>query len=77
MRNSFKPGSVFRCDKDNHGGSFNFIIIGKSDRRGYFRCRLEYDNPKYPSHGIEQDYSSTHLKRYGKQINPPTREDEG
>ena len=65
----FSIGRRWYCD--NTAGSrpsFTFIIIGPGLKAWEKTCRLEYEDPRIPSHGIEGVYTHKHLKKYAKLV---------
>lgn len=62
----YRPGARWRCKSER--GDFHFVIIGPGSKPDRKRCRLDYDIPSASSHGIEQEYTHRHLKKYGRYV---------
>ena len=65
----YSVGQRWYCDNTACGRpSFTFVVIGPGEKPNEKKCRLEYDDPKNPSQGVETYYTHKHLKKYAKLV---------
>lgn len=72
----FAIGQRWYCDRSMSSNPYRrppfwFVIIGPGHTRDRKRCRLEVDHTneqvrRNNGHGLEQDYTHKHLKKYGR-----------
>lgn len=63
-KTKFSIGQRWFCESDKYGNAVTFIIIGPGKNSRHKICRLEFKVTSNKVHGLEQDYSHLHLKKY-------------